>query len=516
MYTISDDLIERIKEHPHDYSGYILLGDYFFNINIKQAYLCYENALFWCEDKSNPTILEKMNKAIEAGGTVPKSSMVILSYNNRQLTQQCIESIRQYTPVTAREIVVVDNASADDSVAYLREQRDIVLIENKINMGFPKGCNQGIEVSGIVSDILLLNNDVVVMPNALYWLRMGLYADENIGAAGSVANKAYMQWSGERDGTMEYFLSHAKEINVPMKKPLEYRTWLIGFCLLLKRTALDKIGVLDEGFSPGNGEDEDICLRMLLAGYYNVLVLNSYMVHMEHASFNKRKDYSSLINLGWKRIYDKYGCDLDPYFYGNVDLTSLMSRFMVGEKVLELNSGMGASLYKWKSMFPEVEFEGIDRHVPTGKFRKPGSVINQRSYSDISSESVSGEYDCIVFDAYKVDKREIEDYLQFCSKHLRKTGRLILLIPYGCYYKNWYDQMINGKTNDFNVNVATIQDVESLFPDLGFQLYEHLLYYNIPERDEENKVLYSVVDSLPEEIRHKVFINESAVILDKK
>ena len=88
------------------------------------------------------------------------------------------------------EIIVVDNGSKDGSVEWLRQQPDIILVENKENMGFPGGCNQGIKASSKGADIFLLNNDTMLPENALFWLRMGLYDRDENGAAGSVSNFA--------------------------------------------------------------------------------------------------------------------------------------------------------------------------------------------------------------------------------------------------------------------------------------------------------------------------------------
>ena len=68
-----------------------------------------------------------------------KTSIVILSYNTLSCTQLCIESIRAYTEKDRYEIIVVDNASTDGSLAWLKEQPDIKLIANTENAGFPAG-----------------------------------------------------------------------------------------------------------------------------------------------------------------------------------------------------------------------------------------------------------------------------------------------------------------------------------------------------------------------------------------
>lgn len=171
------------------YKGYLAYAKYLETINLKQAYLTYENALYFCDDETmKKTIQSKLDEIAYRNGKVEPASIVILCYNNRPLTQQCIESIRETTPEFAREIVIVDNNSQDDSVDYLRQQKDIVLIENDYNAGFPGGCNIGIEAAKPENDIFLLNNDTIMCFNTLYTLRMGLYEKDNYGSAGCVTN----------------------------------------------------------------------------------------------------------------------------------------------------------------------------------------------------------------------------------------------------------------------------------------------------------------------------------------
>ena len=214
----------------------------------------------------------------ECGIKVRRSSIVILSYNSLSYTKLCIESIRKTTSEMAREIIVVDNASTDGSVEWLREQEDIVLIENSENMGFPRGCNQGIEASFADTDIFLLNSDTILSVNALFWLRMGLYSAKENGMVGSVSNNARDQIGVRGVDDISELLTFGEKNNVPMRFPYEARLTLIGFALLIKREVIDRIGVLDERFSPGNYEDTDYCLRAVNAGYRNILCKNSFII----------------------------------------------------------------------------------------------------------------------------------------------------------------------------------------------------------------------------------------------
>ncbi len=84
---------------------------------------------------------------------ISKVSIVIVTYNNLEYTKQCLDSIILYTPKDLYEIIIVDNGSTDETVYYVKnfienhKSIQIKLIENKENLGFPKGCNQGIVAS---------------------------------------------------------------------------------------------------------------------------------------------------------------------------------------------------------------------------------------------------------------------------------------------------------------------------------------------------------------------------------
>ena len=255
----------------YNYELYVMLGNYYLSENLYKSCLCYENALFYCDVSEDRDAILQLLRQLEDEYNVSlnRVTIVILSYNSLKFTKLCIESIRLTTPESAREIMVVDNASTDGSVEWLREQRDIHLLENIDNMGFPVGCNQGIYASASETDIFLLNSDTVLTANALFWLRMGLYDKEENGMAGSVSN--YAKWQ-VADGVKKEknLLAFGEKTNVPMKYACENRPSLIGFALLIKRKVIEQVGELDERFSPGNYEDDDYSLRVLLAGYHNV------------------------------------------------------------------------------------------------------------------------------------------------------------------------------------------------------------------------------------------------------
>ena len=230
---------------------------------------------------------------------MPNTSIIILTYNNLEFTKACIESIKKYTEPDTYEIIVVDNNSEDDTVSYLKELKDITLICNEKNEGFPKGCNIGIAHAQKENDILLLNNDTIVTTNWLKNLKIALYSSDNVGAVGAISN--HQENLQGCDFTYEDFESmqkKAKENNQSNKEKWEEKVCLIGYCMLIKRTVFNLIGALNEGYSPGYIEDNDLSLNIIEKGYKLLLCHDAFIHHYLGTEFRRDTEkFNQLINL---------------------------------------------------------------------------------------------------------------------------------------------------------------------------------------------------------------------------
>jgi len=212
-------------------------------------------------------------------------SIIILTYNQLEYTKITLDSIRKNTRCT-NEIIVVDNASSDGTVEYLKTQKDIHVVFNDENLGFPAGCNQGMEIAK-GDYVLLLNNDVVVSSNWLEGLVECAESDPRIGIVGPMSN-----WiSGfqlERNITYDK-VSEVHRFAADYRKRNRKR-WIevpriAGFCMLLKREVIAKIGGLDTIYGTGNCEDDDFCVRSNLAGFRNVIAGDVFVHHFGSKSF---------------------------------------------------------------------------------------------------------------------------------------------------------------------------------------------------------------------------------------
>lgn len=221
-----------------------------------------------------------------------KTTIIILTCNNLDYNKLCIQSIRDFTPKDTYEIVVIDNNSTDGTVNWLKSQSDLKVILNETNLGFPKGCNQGIAIADPGNDILLLNNDTIVTYNWLYNLRGCLYSDPSIGAVGPVTNNcSYYQAIETNFTNINEMQKFAWKFNSSGKKEYEQRIKLIGFCMLIKREVVETVGLLDERFTPGNYEDDDYSYRIQEAGYKLMLCNSTFIYHFGGSSFKKIFNY---------------------------------------------------------------------------------------------------------------------------------------------------------------------------------------------------------------------------------
>jgi O-antigen biosynthesis protein len=217
-------------------------------------------------------------------------SMVILTFNQLETTQECVVSIKKHTP-EPHEIIFVDNGSTDGTVPWLRElaatDATCRVIENPTNFGFAKGCNQGIAASR-GDEILLLNNDVVVTPKWLSGMLTCLKSRPDAGFVGPMTNNISgpqkldaADYASTQDG-LDDFAARFRAQNLGRRIPMRR---IVGFCMLFHRALIDKVGVLDERFGSGNYEDDDYCLRAALLGYTNLVAGDVFIHHYGSKSF---------------------------------------------------------------------------------------------------------------------------------------------------------------------------------------------------------------------------------------
>lgn len=241
--------------------------------------------------------------------TQSMTSIIIPTYNGLELLQECVEAIRTYTP-QRYEIIVVDNGSQDDTVGFCRREK-LGLISLPYNTGFPEACNRGMRLA-LGDTLLLLNNDVVVSHNWLGNLLACLQAEEETGAVAPYSNRVSgIQLLELGYETTEQFHQLTATRNISNPALWVQTDRLVGMCLLIKRSAMEKIGLLDEQYAPGLYEDDDYCYRLRLAGYKLMLAGDVVVHHHGSVSFKKADPtvLEELIRSNRTKFQNKWGID---------------------------------------------------------------------------------------------------------------------------------------------------------------------------------------------------------------
>ena len=234
------------------------------------------------------------------------TSIVLVTHNQLGYTHGCLESIRARTDLPF-ELIVVDNGSTDGTVDYLSGQSDVRLVANETNRGFPAAANQGIQAAR-GQQILLLNNDTLVTTGWLERMLDALHADPQIGLVGPCSNAVsgpqqvsagYSDLTSLDGFAWEWGKDHAGETQACDR--------LVGFCLLIRRSLVEAIGLLDERFGIGNFEDDDYCLRAAQAGYRAVIARAAFIHHFGHVTFRAAGvDLNSLLRQNEQLFHEKW------------------------------------------------------------------------------------------------------------------------------------------------------------------------------------------------------------------
>ena len=233
--------------------------------------------------------------------TDPKVSIVIVSWNTRDILLDCLRSIREQT-AASHEVIVVDNASADGTVEAIRDSYpDTRIIANETNRGFAAANNQGAEIAS-GEFLLLLNPDTVILENAIDRCldRMATWREERIGVLGCQVwetperiQKTCFVFPGPKAILTGYFRLDLILRLLPSVEDSEYSTWdrttdrdvdvVSGMFMLMAREILDEDGLFDEQFFI-YAEEADLCFRLSRRGFVRRFWTGAKILHLDGGS----------------------------------------------------------------------------------------------------------------------------------------------------------------------------------------------------------------------------------------
>lgn len=234
----------------------------------------------------------------------PLLSVIMVAFNKFELTMRALASLRQNF-VGAIELILVDNASSDETRRLEVSVRGAIIIRNERNLGFLLAANLGL-AQARAQAVLYLNNDVELGFGAVARALRRLESDAGVGAVGAkiIRSHGKLQEAGSvlwNEGTAVGYMRDASPL-----APEANFTRDVDFCsavFLTCRTALVReLGGFDEAFAPAYYEDADLCVRMIGAGYRVVYDPAVVVTHLEFGSASTAEASMALMRRG-RRIF---------------------------------------------------------------------------------------------------------------------------------------------------------------------------------------------------------------------
>jgi len=236
--------------------------------------------------------------------------LVVPVYNGLTYVRDCIESILRWSGSVKYRLILIDDCSDSYTRDYLKSVKhncsNILLHINRENLGYVKSCNMGIAM-GDAPYVVLINSDVVVTPGWLERLLECADSDPRIGSVNPLTN-------------------YASQINVPLAPGASFIgmdrvvreksvhsfpdvVTGVGFCLLLRRAALNEVGVFDEVYGHGYCEESDLCMRLTTSGWRTVVADHVYIYHKGRGTFQDRDERyrhnRAIFDSRWKNDYKR-------------------------------------------------------------------------------------------------------------------------------------------------------------------------------------------------------------------
>lgn len=246
----------------------------------------------------------------------PLVSILIPVYNNIKLTLECLHSINENSKTLNYEIIIIDDASKDETQQFLSSMKGIIYLRNNQNLGFLRSCNLGLQRIR-TPYVVILNNDVQVTKNWLNSLLDTFYLYPDTGAAGPkiLFPDGRLQEAGAKinyDGTTQ-LIGIFDDPNKARYNYIRTVDYCSACCLMIKTDVIEKAGVFDISFAPAYCEDVDLCLRIQKLNLKIRYNPNSIIIHHLNATMkttDKNKNKFSIRNqqklfLSWNKEIDK-------------------------------------------------------------------------------------------------------------------------------------------------------------------------------------------------------------------
>ena len=349
-------------------------------------------------------------------------SVIIVNYNVKFYLEQCLESVRRASQGLQVEVFVVDNLSTDGSIAYLRDRfPEVTFIENQENVGFARANNQAIRRSN-GKYVLLLNPDTIVGEKTLARFIDFMETHPEAGGAGAHMLNIDGTFAPEsRRGLPTPFVAFCKMSGLASlfpksrlfgryymhyldKREVNEIEVMSGAYMMLRREALDKVGLLDETFFM-YGEDIDLSYRVLLGGYKNYF-LPVRMLHYKgestvKSSYRYAYVFYQAMRLFFRKHYGHYSfvisLPINIATWASTFMVYLRNRLRYRKRSKDASQRFNALVVGDATMLDEVRAM-LTKHEVEGKLTFVEGTEEVRPEGHLSAGIALEGFDTVVYD----------------------------------------------------------------------------------------------------------------------
>jgi SAM-dependent methyltransferase len=283
--------------------------------------------------------------------------------------------------------------------------------------------------------------------------------------------------------------------------------------MLIKRDVLNKIGTMDERFSPGNFEDDDLCMRIIESGYKMMLCNDSFIHHFGSSSFSKdHSKFNNILSTNRKKLEDKWGFNSNVSSTVKFDIIERINESKENElNILEFDCGLGATLLKLKYKYPKAKIYGIETNANIAKIsRKILEVMTENfeeNYKMSFEKDKTNFFDYIILGNRIQQSKDPWKLLNEVKKFLKPGGYVIATIPNVMHHS-----VIKGLlTGDFmykensildrsNNKFCTLTDIHKIFHECGY-INPFIFHYYTELTSEDDKFLDDICSIVGAEMK---------------
>ncbi|WP_124064811.1 methyltransferase domain-containing protein [Clostridium sp. E02] len=490
------ELHKKAAENSKNYRVYEEMGELYENKgNWKRAYLCYAHSLFLCQDEEAKTRLSNLITGLEENqdDKIPLAALLIPSVPDlaqmKAILKNCIKGKEDI-----QTIVVIDDDESKDVSHWLLTQENIQIVYGK-GSSPALALKEAIRKTKPQEDLMFLGKGAVPLSHALFQLRMSLYKDDSIGAAGAVTN-------GPAHGLTEFQTPidranvYADEHNLPGDEHMSPVLIPSSCSLLVRRDSFDKTKGFYEKYFTMEVLEKDLCFQLLLLKKQTYLCHHAYVYTFVQTNSNQARwtDFNT--------FHDKWNVRLNYSLFARPEILNLIADPKDTEfRVLDVGCACGASLLAIKHRFPKSEPHGIELDPGSCKISSCLFPVTQGNV-ETNLDYEEGYFDYIIFGDVLEHLHEPQDVLINMKRYLKPNGAILASIP-NVMHISVIHNLLNGLwtyeesgiLDKTHLRFFTKTEITRMFSRAGYEIEEmgNTRAYLTPDHQKTLEKLNSIV-----------------------